>query len=190
MNSTRRMIATFALLFLAALSLHAQGARPGASVTISFTLTRSRQIASDQLAGWIEDEKGAFVRTLFVSRFAGARAGWTLRPQPLPTWVAAAAVKDTPQGQIDAVSGATPPTGPVTVVWDLTDGTGKVVPKGLYRYRIECNVSWENTVLWTGAIEVGAARASSTATAVYSPAEAEKLGTPVKDAAAVYVPGK
>jgi len=76
------------------------------------------------------------------------------------------------------------------VVWDLTEGTGKVVPKGLYRYRIECNISWENTVLWTGAIEVGETRASSTATAVYSPAEAEKLGTPVKDAAAVYDPGK
>lgn len=190
MTSLKRMAVMLVVVLVAALPLGAQGASPSGSVTVTFALTRSRQIASDQLAVWIEDAKGAFVKTLFVSGFAGKRAGWKLRPQTLPTWVVAADVKNTPQSDIDAVSGATPPTGPVSYVWDLTDGKGKIVPAGTYRYRIECNISWENTVLWTGTIEVGDARASSAATAVYTPAEAEKLVAPIKDVSAVYDPGK
>lgn len=178
------------LLSVIVLSLGAQGANSTGSVTVSFTLTRSRQIASDQVAVWIEDAKGTFVKTLFVSSFAGKRAGWKLRPQTLPTWVSASGAKDTPQSDIDAVSGATPSTGPVSVVWDLTDSKGKVVPAGTYRYRIECNITWESTVLWTGTFEVGDARSSSTATAVHSPAAAEKLAAPIKDVSAVYDPEK
>jgi hypothetical protein len=178
------------MLVICGCALHAAGTTPKATFTVSFTLTRSRTIAGDQLAVWIEDEKGVFVRTLFVSNFVGKRAGWKIRPQTTPTWVAVADVKDTPQGEIDAVSGATPPTGPVSVVWDLMDSEGNRVPRGTYRYRIECNISWENTVLWTGTIGAGGGSESTRATAVYSPAGAEKLGTPITAVSAAYEPGE
>lgn len=165
----------------------AEGA--GGRVTIGYTVTRARQIASDQFAVWIEDAKGQFVRTLFATDFVARRSGWKRRPATTPTWVAAAAVKDTPQGAIDAVSGATPGSGAHTVVWDLKDRDGKPVAPGTYRYRIEGNISWANTVLWTGTIRVGGARESSTATAAYSPPEAAKLNSLISAVTATYEPG-
>lgn len=187
---TRRVRTLVLLVLLAAVSLPAQAQQtePAGTVRVTFTVSRMRRIASDQMAVWIEDEKGGFVRTLFVTSFAGRRAGWKIRPQVTPTWALSSGVKDTPQAQIDAVSAATPPNGPVTVVWDLKDRAGIPVAAGVYRYRLEANISWENTVLWTGTIRVGGARDSSRATAVYSPAGAEKLGVVVSEVAAEFAP--
>ncbi|MCU0693143.1 MAG: DUF2271 domain-containing protein [Polyangiaceae bacterium] len=88
------------------------------------------------------------------------------------------------------MSGATPPNGVQTVVWDLTDRAGKGVAPGTYRYRIEGNISWANTVLWTGVIRLGGARESSTASAVWSPPEAANLGGLISAVTALSEPGK
>jgi hypothetical protein len=179
-----------AMLAVMGARLSAQAALPTGKVTVTLTVNRSMKIASDQLAVWIEDEKGAFVRTLFVTDFAGRRAGWKARPQTTPTWVVASDAKNTARSEIDAVSAATPRNGTVSVAWDLQDRNGATVPAGAYRYRIEGNISWENTVLWTGTIRVGAARNSSRAAVVYSPAGAEKLGSFITEVSAVFEPGK
>jgi len=77
------------------------------------------------------------------------------------------------QEEIDAVSGATPQSGTVTVVWDLTDRAGKPVPPGTYVYKIEGIIYWENRVLWEGRIDVGGAEeTTSMADAIYYPPEA------------------
>ena len=120
----------------------------------------------------------------------GKRAGWKIRPHATPTWVTVADAKNTAQVDIDAVSGATPRDGPVSVVWDLKDRKGIPVPQGTYRYRIEGNISGENIVLWTGIIHVGVARDSTKAAAVYTPAGAEKLGSLIMSVSAVYEPTK
>lgn len=190
MRNPRRMLLLALLALGAAAVVHAQPARAGASgrVTISYTLSRARKIASDQFAVWIEDAQGRFVRTLFATGFVARRAGWKIRPATTPTWVAAAGIANTPQSAVDAVSGATPPSGTHAVVWDLKDAQGRPVAPGTYRYRIEGNISWANTVLWTGTIRLGGAQESSAAGAVWSPPEAERLGTVISSVTAVYEP--
>jgi hypothetical protein len=187
-NVMKGVAIVLALIFAGGAALHAQAASPTGSVVVTFTVTRSHTIASDQWAAWIEDEKGAFVRTLFVTNFLGRRAGWRIRPQLTPTWVVASNVRNTAPAEIDAVSGATPRDGTVSVTWDLRDREGKVVPLGTYRYRVEGNMFWENTVLWTGTIRVGGDPDSTQATAVYSPPEAKDLGPLITAVGAVYAP--
>jgi len=158
-------------------------------VTIGYTLTRISGRSSNQYAVWIEDEAGMHVRTLFVTDYMARRQGWKVRQQSLVTWVKAADVKNMPQADLDAVSGATPQTGKGSAVWDLKDKTGKAVATGVYVYRIEGSLLQANTVLWTGKIRVGGAKESSQATAGYFPEGADKLGrTLVSDVSAVYDP--
>jgi hypothetical protein len=184
----RRAGIVLAMIVVGAGALHAQSAASPGTVVVTFAVTRAHAVASDQWAVWIEDEKGAFIRTLFVTNFVGRRAGWKIRPQTTPTWVKVADVKNTPQSEIDAVSGATPRDGTVSMTWDLRGRDGKVVPAGTYRYRVEGNISWGNTVLWTGTIRVGEGRDSTRATAEYSPAGARTLGKLITAVNAVYAP--
>jgi hypothetical protein len=184
-----RIVGSCLALLLCGVALSAQPGA-GARVVVTYDLTRMRQIASDQIAVWIEDANGAFVRTLYVSNYAGKRAGWKKRPQVTPAWVKASNPAATPQSAIDAVSGATPRNGTVTVTWDLRDASGSIVPDGDYKYRVEGNISWEKTVLWTGTIHVGGTEGASEATAVYSVADASLEGKLISAASAQYVPGK
>lgn len=134
---------------------------PG-KVTITFDYQRMRTIASDQLAVWIEDAQGTHVRTLLVTRFT-AGEGFQKRAEAVPDWQKAFQPATVSRDVLDAVSSATPPSGPVTVVWDCLDQTGKVVPAGTYAYKVEANIKWEKTALWQGTITVGATANQSTA---------------------------
>lgn len=186
MSDSRRLLCV--LLFLGlSLSCFAQAA-PTGSVTISYSFNRQLRIASNQYAIWIETDKGVFVKTLLVTDFTGKKAGWKRRPQSVPTWVATADVKNTPQKDIDAVSGATQRTGTYKVVWDLRDSSGKTVPAGTYTYVVESNIAWEKRVTWTGTIAVGSGPQQSTATPAYSTTDAEKAGKSVTAVSAAYAP--
>ena len=178
------------LAVVAAIAVDAQASAAAGTVTITYTFARSARTASNQFAIWIEDEKGAFVRTLFVTDFVGRRAGWKARPQATANWVKASDAKNTPQKDIDAVSGATPRNGTFTVTWDLKDRNGKPVAPGIYRYLAEGTIYFENTVMWTGTIRMGGAHDSTTATSSYTPAGAEKEGTLISAVSAVYEPPK
>jgi hypothetical protein len=161
----------------------------GGKVTVNYTFTRINKIASNQFAVWIEDETGRYVRTLFATDFMARRQGWKIRTDCCPAWIAAADVKNSAQQAIDAISGPTPQSGPLTSVWDLKDTTGKAVAAGVYSYRIEGNIYWANIVLWTGKIRVGEVRETSRAEVSYSPEGADKEGTLISDVSAVYEPG-
>ena len=158
------------------------------SVTIGFTLTRISGRASNQYAVWIEDEDGQLVRTLFVTDYMARKQGWKVREQTLITWQNIADVKNIPQKDIDAVSGATPQAGRQSIVWDMKDAAGKAVAAGTYVYRIEGSLLWENTEMWTGRIRVGGARESSRAKVSYFPDGADKMErTLISDVSAVYI---
>jgi hypothetical protein len=145
----------------------AGGASGGAlgNVSISFSFKRQNVIASNQVAVWIEDESGAIVKTLYISRFTG-KGGFSIRPDSLSAWVAKA--KPSSPAELDAFTGATPKNGSVTYVWDCTDGEGKPVPAGAYRYCVEGSLYWKSNALFTGSVTIGKNADSSRAAPVYS----------------------
>jgi hypothetical protein len=161
------------------------------TVTVRYTLHRLPRHASNQLAVWIEDEKGRFMRTLFATDFMARRGGYRRRPQCCPEWVRASGLERLSPAEVDAVSGATQSPGVITLAWDCTDSRGRPVPPGEYLYRLEGNLFWDKRVLWTGRIRVGGQVSSSTATAEYLPdASAGQSGPLVEGVTARFLPSE
>ncbi len=180
--------ATGLILLALGLGLASRVEAQAGRVAITYRLDRIGKTASNQIAVWIEDENGRHVRTLFATDFTARKRGFLKRAQSVPTWVRTAGIADWTQAQIDAVSGATQKPGQISLAWDCTDAQGRRVPDGVYVYRIEGNLQWENTVLWTGRITVGKQPDASQAQATYQPAGAEKLGRLVTDVRATFKP--
>jgi hypothetical protein len=154
--------------FFTATPASAQNAAAGGAlgnVSISFSFKRQNVIASNQVAVWIENENGAIVKTLYISRFTG-KGGFSNRPDSLSVWAAKA--KPSSPAELDAFTGATPQNGSVTYVWDCTDGEGIPVPAGTYRYCVEGSLYWKSNALFTGSVTIGENAASSRAAPVYS----------------------
>lgn len=161
---------------------------PARSVEIRYRMDHIPKIASNQVAVWIESEAGAYVRTVFVTDFSARRQGFKIRPQALPTWVSSAGASGWSRRELDAVSGATPKPGEVVLVWDCRDERGVEVPDGVYRYRVEGNLYWDNTVLYTGRIRVGSRPDATEAQASYHPEDAGGIGVLVSEVRASYAP--
>jgi len=131
------------------------------TVTILYVLDRTQTIASNQIAVWVEDDGGNYIKSLFTTKF-GAEGGFKKRPDTLPEWVEKSSWENATPEEVDAVSGATPQSGTISVVWDLTDRTGKPVSVGTYVYKIEGIISWKNRVVWQGRIDVGGGEGNQT----------------------------
>jgi hypothetical protein len=168
-------------------ALSAQAGSPG-KVEFSYSLNRLTRMASNQLAVWIEDASGEYVKTLFVTDFMARRKGFLRRPQCCPEWVKASGLAGLTEAQIDAISGATQKPGKITLSWDCTDQQGKPVQPGVYLYKIEGNIAWEKRVLWTGRITVGDTASSSAATAQWLPEDAKDAGVLVSEVSARFEP--
>jgi hypothetical protein len=178
---TSSKILSMAVLLLV---LAAAAGRPG-TVTVTYTLHRISRLASNQLAVWIEDADGRYVRTLFATDYMARRQGYRKRPQCCPEWVKASGLERLSPKEVDAVSGATQSPGRISLEWDCTDARGKPVAPGVYLYKIEGNIYFEKRVLWTGSIRVGTAASESAATAQYLPdASAAQEGTLVEEVGA------
>lgn len=121
----------------------------GPGVEVSFDLAFRDELAP-QTAVWIENARGGFVRTLYVSGFSGfARE----KQENLPRWSRASEYVDA-----DAVTAASIDTGRHIYRWDCRDAAGKAVPAGDYTVKIEC--SWWPSMQYEraeAAIEVGGA---------------------------------
>jgi tetratricopeptide (TPR) repeat protein len=99
----------------------------GPAVTIEFVLGFHDELPP-QSAVWVEDEKGRYVRTLYVSGFAGNVGE---RQVTLPEWTKAS------RFDTDGTTGASIDYGHHSLMWDLTDGSGRRVVDGRYTFRIE-----------------------------------------------------
>lgn len=142
----------------------AQEQRNNDIVAVSFDFAKQGGYASNQFAVWIEDASGTPVKTLFVTNFT-AKGGYQKRPDAIPLWVERSAAGT---GVPDGVSGATPKSGSVRYVWDLTDQSGARVPDGTYTFHVEGTLRWKNQVLYTGELVLDGNATTAEATAEYT----------------------
>ena len=184
----RTVILAFSLLGVAAVVSSAQANDSPGIVTISYKLFHPHWIASNQLAVWVEDAHGAFVKTIFATDFMARRKGYIKRPQSCPEWVNASGLANLSDTSIDAVSGATQKPGPIELSWDCTDAGGKAVSPGTYTYKVEGNISWEKRIIWEGKIDVGGKPSTSTAVSTYIPDSARTAGTLLTEVGAKFQP--
>ncbi len=157
---------------------------------ISYTFFHLPRIASNQLAVWIEDSQGAFVTTVFATDFMARRKGYIKRPQTCPEWVKTSGLAGMPDAAIDVISGATQRPGRVELTWDCIDGNGTPVPPGIYRYKVEGNISWEKRVLWEGRIEISSKPSTSVADPTYIPDSARTAGMLLTEVGATFRPSR
>ena len=95
-------------------------------VTIDFVLGFQDELAP-QTAVWIETDDGQFVKTIYVSGFAG---NVRERQVTLPVWGAVSQYADA-----DAVTGASIDVGHHIFIWNLQDGQGRPLSRALTRSR-------------------------------------------------------
>ena len=100
-------------------------------VTVSFALGFQDEL-EPQTAVWVEDNKGKFVRTLYVSGFSGHAKAVQV---DLPHWALSSAYRG-----CDAVTGASIDVGQHLYTWDLNDLEGKRV--GLDSCVINVEAAW------------------------------------------------
>jgi len=103
-----------------------------AVVAVDFTLG-FQDALPPQTAVWVEDKKGKFIKTLYVSGFSGyvkEKQLW------LKKWAETSKFVDT-----DAVTSASIDVGHHIYIWELKDHTGKKVKSGEYVVKVEVS-SW------------------------------------------------
>jgi hypothetical protein len=123
-------------------------------VIITYDWSRIPTHGSNQIAIWVEDLSGKYVRTLFATKFT-AKGGYLKRPLALGEWAAKFDLPNASAGKVDAITGATPQTGKQTVSWDCTDEKGENVPDGIYIIRMEANIQDAKKMYFRGEIGVG-----------------------------------
>lgn len=103
------------------------------SVQITFTTTTSggNYAPNNVVAAWVQNGAGTHLRTVGL---------WSaVRTQHLVSYRAAAGINDSNALPADAVSGASRLNhqGALTVIWNLRDKAGNIVPDGTYTIRLE-----------------------------------------------------
>jgi tetratricopeptide (TPR) repeat protein len=97
-------------------------------LTIHFILGFQDEL-EPQTAVWVEDKKGAFVKSIYVSGFSGHAKEKQVR---LPKWGNSSGFVD-----VDAVTGASIDLGHHIYAWDLKDSSGRRVKAGEYVVKVE-----------------------------------------------------
>jgi tetratricopeptide (TPR) repeat protein len=98
------------------------------AVAVSFVLAFQDELAP-QTAVWVEDDKGGYVRTLYVSGFSGHARETQV---DLPFWARSSEFRG-----CDAVTGASIDLGQHVYTWDLKDLDGRPVRPGTYVFKVE-----------------------------------------------------
>jgi hypothetical protein len=167
MSTIRFILIFFVLGFFYSISSYAQESQNTSKVYISYTWTPIHSHGSNQLAVWIEDEKGNFICTLFATKYT-ASGGYEKRPVSLNEWTAKAHIKDTPEKEVDAITGATPKEGRQSIVWNCADKSGKRLPAGTYVVKMEANLLNADQMFFTGKITIGTKPQQTTGEITYT----------------------
>ncbi len=159
-------------------------------VEISLHLERQNVEGSNQFAVWIQNQRGEVVKTLFATRFA-AEGGFFNELDCLPLWVDRANARFIPGDEVDGFSGATPPTGNYTYIWDGTDRKGNQVPFGNYVFYVEGNLHWENWIVFSGLIPTGRREVTIRAQSEFDSDDHDIFGSGlISDVVARYIPAE
>ena len=148
------------LLSVIAVAQSSKKAGKANALEVSFNYQKQAGPGSNQYAVWIENEKGEFVKTLFITSYTTkgrarggeqAKRGYIVRPACVPTWVKTSKAEEKTDVQLDAVTGATPQnSGIQTFTWDFTDENGKAVPQGTYKVKVEATLFFDSDIIYTG----------------------------------------
>ena len=147
--------------------IFAQGKSPEKKVTISYTWSKISTHGSNQLAVWVEDQKGNYICTLFATRYT-AKGGYLKRPLSLSEWTSKVNLKNATKEEVDAITGATPASGKQLLNWNCKDKSGIPVPKGTYIIRMEANILDADKMFYTGEIKIGGKAGKATGEITYS----------------------
>lgn len=130
------------------------------TLEVSFNYQKQAGPGSNQYAIWIENDKGEFIKTLFVTAYTTKgrtrpgqepKRGYVVRPTCVPAWVKASKASEQTDQQLDAVTGATPLSGGIqTFTWDFTDQQGKAVPQGTYKVFVEATLFFDSIITYSG----------------------------------------
>ena len=160
--SQRGFIVIIAAMMLSVIAVaqSSKKAVKASTLEVSFNYQRQAGPGSNQYAVWIENEKGEFVKTLFVTSYTTKgrarggeqpKRGYIVRPACVPVWVKTSKAEEKTDVQLDAVTGATPQSGGVqTFTWDFTDEQGKAVPQGTYKVKVEATLIFDSDIVYTG----------------------------------------
>jgi len=170
------------------------------SIEISFKISDPLRYPDDeplstpQTVVWLEDTRGNYVGSLLVSDWTSGE-GWKVKvklpdgrkvKKICPQWQTASLWPENHSKQvIDAVTKATPKTGPNTVRIKCSDLKLSV---GTYRYRVQTSVAPLHTILAAGTIDIGGGPVESQAEIAYNPAMHEDAGPVLSDVKARYTP--
>ena len=140
------------------------------SVVVTYNLHKIPTHGSNQVAIWVEDASGKFVRTLFVTEFT-SKGGYIRRPSSLKTWVEKSNWKAATENEIDALSSATPKAGVQKIVWDCKDAKGKALTSGTYTICMEGNLRSGKMMYAKALVNLGKGYQKVSATLSFIPEE-------------------
>ena len=165
----------FIILFALFISASYEYSQNNKTVQINFDYTKRDGFSSNQIAIWLEDANGNYIKTIYITDFTGRKAGWKKRNQSLSNWQKKSNAIKMSQADIDAVSKATPKQGNVNIIWDCKDNNGKLIKDGNYRIVVEATIYQDNNVLYTAEINIGNKANSQIAIPKYSKTEAKEI---------------
>jgi hypothetical protein len=134
-------------------------------LTISYQINKTSEITPTyQTAVWIEDDKGQYITSCFISEWLSL-LGYQYT-NICPTWNKASGWTGSSEPEFDAITSATPDFGLNEVVIDCEK---KGFVKGTYRYHVETHLTGEYNILYSGEIFMGTESPNSIATGTYIP---------------------
>lgn len=160
MRQTKILFVMIATLLMSGIAVAQNAKKAEKTLEVSFNYQKQGGPGSNQYAIWIENEKGEFVKTLFVTSYTSkgrarggqpAQRGYIVRPTCVPVWVKTSKAEEKTDEQLDAVTGATPQnSGTQTFSWNFTDEQGKAVPQGTYKVKVEATLYFDSDIIYTG----------------------------------------
>ena len=150
---------------------------------VSFHLKQFENIEpSYQMTIWLEKPDGTYAKTLFVTDYL-SYGGFNLK-EICSDWQKRIDWRTVSIEETDAVTGATPDTGAVTLTFDASK---KNIPPGEYNFFIEVHLLEDYNELYSGNISISQENSESSASVKYIPEKHPEAGDILSDVVVRYI---